>query len=453
MNETKPSSEAKAAVTTEPSKPVAKTQPQPEQKSRKTKKLKKAKKSANPDSADQNPQKPEHKTAKIILYIFLLLLFFGLVCVITVIVLIATREPESAPEIDRVEYPDPIYSTLTGEEISDAALNNSPTFCVQIPNGKDGARPQAGLNQAAVVFEAIAEAGITRFAAVFQNANVSAIGPIRSLRPYYLEWDLPFDCTIVHSGGSDEALAALRRTGARELDESTVYMWRETGSDRMWNNLFTSASKLTRYNTERGWTSSNVKAFARYTPEENDQALAENLTCQANQDGAEIPADAENTDSCDATAVTNIRINFSGVPSYNTIYQYDTENNRYLRSYANGEEHLTYTCPENLNQPRTTTDCGEPSPVAPKVVVAMFVNERKMSDGYHENITTIGSGSATIFQNGEVIEGTWQKLSASDQIVFRDNSGDLIKFAPGQVWIAAVPIYSSSVNWDLSNNL
>lgn len=443
MNEQKPTSKTvvKTTTVTETPKSAASTKShsKAEKKSRKSQK---AQKSTNPESTNNTSKKPEHKTAKMVLYIIILLIFFSLVCAITVIALIATRDPEDNPSVNRVEYPDPIYSTLTGEEISDAALNSSPTFCIQIPNGKDGARPQAGLDQAAIVFEAIAEAGITRFAAVYQNTNLSAIGPIRSLRPYYLDWDLPFDCTIVHSGGSDEALAALRNTGTRELDESYEYMWRETGSDRMWNNLFTSSSDLTRYNTAKGWTSSTPKSFARYTPEENDQILAENLACSSD------PENSESTDTCDTTTATNIRINFSGVPSYNTIYQYDAENNRYLRSYANGEEHLTYTCPDNLNQPRTTTNCGEPTQVAPKVVVAMFVNEGKMPDGYHENITTIGSGSATIFQNGEVIEGTWQKTSANDQIVFRDNSGNLIKFAPGQVWIAAVPIYSGSIDWN-----
>ena len=96
--------------------------------------------------------------------------------------------------------PEIIYSNFTGYEIADVTLNNSPTFCVQIPNGStDGARPQAGLTEAGVVFEAIAETGITRFAAIFQLQDAYAtlpdgqktmmttpgiIGPIRSLRPY-----------------------------------------------------------------------------------------------------------------------------------------------------------------------------------------------------------------------------------------------------------------------------
>lgn len=397
------------------------------------KKLSKTQKSTEDKNLSQ--AKPTHNTAKNIIYAILLLVFLGLVCTVTIIALIATREPEDEKQIDHVEYPDPIYSILTGEEISDNALNSSPTFCVQIPNGKDGARPQAGLNQAAVVFEAIAEAGITRFAAIFQNATASAIGPIRSLRPYYLEWDLPFDCTIVHAGGSDEAMTALRHTGAHNLNENYDYMWREQGGERMWNNLFTSSSSLLRYTTEMGWNSSNVKAFARFTPEENEQILAKNSACPEAK-------------ACETALATNIYINFSGIPIYNTVYQYDTENNRYLRSYANGEAHLIYACPENLNQPRTITDCGEPVQVAPKVVIAMFVQENKMPDNYHENIVTTGQGDAVIFQNGEVIEGTWQKTSAGEQITFRDSTGNLIKLAPGQTWISAVPIYTGSVDWN-----
>lgn len=436
MSKQKPTTDDK---TTSPivkdSKSASVSKPEPKAKKESDKKAQETSKPGSTNNTLGENKKPEHKTAHLICYAIILLIFFGLVCAVTIIILLALREPEDNPQIDRVEYPDPVYSILTGEEISNASLNSSPTFCVQIPNGQDGARPQAGLNQAAVVFEAIAEAGITRFAAVFQNATTSAIGPIRSLRPYYLEWDLPFNCTIVHAGGSDEAVAELNQTGARDLNENYEYMWREQGYDRLWNNLFTSPTELLSYNTNRGWTSSSVKAFNRYTPEENELALAENFAC---------PED----EVCDITPVSNIRINFSGVPAYNTIYQYDAENNRYLRSYANGEEHLTYTCPENLNQPNTSTDCGEPSQVAPRVVIAMFVQEGKMSDNYHEDIKTTGYGSAIIFQNGEVIEGTWQKPSINDQIVFRDNSDNIIKLAPGQVWIAAVPVFGGSVYWD-----
>jgi hypothetical protein len=51
-------------------------------------------------------------------------------------------------------------------------------------------RSQSGFDQAALVFEALAEGGITRFMVVY-NADQTlpaVIGPVRSTRRYYAEW-------------------------------------------------------------------------------------------------------------------------------------------------------------------------------------------------------------------------------------------------------------------------
>lgn len=364
----------------------------------------------------------------------IIIICIGLVVAIGVILYFAYQKPTDLDSPGRVEFPDPIFSVLTGEQIPDAAMNQSPTFCVQIPNGKDGGRPQAGLNQAGVVFEAIAEAGITRFAAIFQNPTVSVIGPIRSLRPYYLDWDTPFDCTVVHAGGSDEAIAALQKGGQRHLNESTAYMWREAraaAGGRGWNNLMTSSSELLRFNADKGWNTSNVAAFARYTPEETSNLLQEKLqNC------------APNT-VCETASAPTIQLNFGAIRSYNVVYNYNPETNSYLRSYANGEAHTTYSCPADLVQPHTLSACGDPVQLSPSVVIAMVVRESLMSDNYHQQIQTIGSGTAYIFQNGDAIEGTWEKSSQRSQIVFRDHQGNVIKLNPGQTWISAIPHYGS----------
>ncbi|MBQ3294010.1 DUF3048 domain-containing protein, partial [Candidatus Saccharibacteria bacterium] len=153
----------------------------------------------------------------------------------------AAKAKEQIPLEEAVKEPEipKYYSRLSGEEIATEADNSKPTFCVQIPNGADGARPQVGLQDAKVVFEAIAESGITRFAAVFQDPP-AVVGPIRSLRLYYLNWDVPFDCTVVHAGGSVEALDAVKSYGVRDLSENYNYMWRSSANytvQRLWNNL------------------------------------------------------------------------------------------------------------------------------------------------------------------------------------------------------------------------
>ena len=382
-------------------------------------------------------KKPRNTFQKILLGIIIAVaLCLGVVA--GVMIFLAYRNIENEHKAERVDFPEPIYSTLTGLEIDDASLNTKPTFCVQIPNGSDGARPQAGLNQAAVVFEAIAEAGITRFAAVFQNPTVSAIGPIRSLRPYYLSWDLPFDCTIVHAGGSEEALNELAISGQHDLDENLTYMWRELNTTRGWNNLFTSTTDLEQYSINSGKQTSQVKSFARLTPDEAAEVV-ENHKCAENSD------DGENGETCTNDFVTDIEIDFGVSATYNTVYSYDSESNTYYRSYATGENHVTYDCPAGIDEPNTITACGQPVQVAPSVVIAMHVYEQRMNDGYHEDITTRGTGDATIFQNGTVIEGTWFKASDREQIVFRDQDGNEIKLTPGQVWIAAVPQYGDVI--------
>ena len=81
--------------------------------------------------------------------------------------------------------------------------------------------------------------------------------------------------------------------------------------------------------------------------------------------------------------------------------------------------------------------------ISPSVVVVMMVKESKASDNYHEDITTIGTGDAYIFQNGIVIKGTWSKASKNYQIKFFDEGGEEFDLAPGQTFVSAVPSYGS----------
>ena len=73
----------------------------------------------------------------------------------------------------------------------------------------------------------------------------------------------------------------------------------------------------------------------------------------------------------------------------------------------------------------------------------MIVDEWLSSDGVHEAMTTIGSNTAYIFQNGKAIKGAWKKDSRESQIKFYDASGNEVALVPGQTWISAVPDYGS----------
>lgn len=331
------------------------------------------------------------------------------------------------------------YSNLTGLALENASDLNAPAYCIQTPNGMDGARPQAGLTEAGVIFEAIAEMGITRFAAIYQNPGSAVIGPIRSLRLYYLQWDTPFDCTIVHAGGADDAIAAVRDGGYKDLSENYTYMYRGQSGNRLWNNLFTTAAYLKNFSSNNGYNTSNIKGFDRFTPEEANQAraqfTADNLL--------NIIENADGDTSSMTPSTTTINVNFGSMPSFNVIYDYNANTNTYDRSYQNGNAHEVYVCPDE--------DLGEVDPeryctlkqMSPAVVVVMVVDESKASDNYHENITTTGSGKAYVFQNGVATTGKWVKDSVDSQIKFYDEDGKEVKLVPGQTFVSAIPSYGN----------
>jgi len=305
-----------------------------------------------------------------------------------------TPKPPPAPK----KY----YSLLTGEEVASQADLTSPVTAIMIENSPD-ARPQSGLKQAGVVFEAIAEGGITRFLTLHQQDKPQLIGPVRSVRIYYVNWLAAFNASIAHVGGSAAALTEVRNGTYRDLDEffNGAYYWRAT--DRYApHNVYTSFAKLDALNAAKGYTSSTFTGFSRI-----DAAPSKTPTA------------------------THLTINF-GSAWYNTSYVYNATTNQYTRYIA--------------GVPSVDREDGQ---IAPDVVVAMHVDETTiLQDGDRESITAVGSGQATIFQDGTAQNVIWHKTSPTSQITFTDaTTGKDAPLIRGQTWIAAVPNNEGSVSW------
>jgi hypothetical protein len=273
---------------------------------------------------------------------------------------------------------------------------------MMIENSPD-ARPQSGLKDSGVVFEAIAEGGITRFLVLYQQEKPQLIGPVRSVRLYDLDWLAAFDASIGHVGGSATALTEVRNGNYRDIDQffNPNAYWRST--DRYApHNVYTSFANIDTLNAAKGYTTSSFTGFSRI--------------------------DSKPIETPDASNI-NIAISSS---LYNNIYTYDKITNTYARSQA-GEPHLD----------------RESGQISPSVVVAMRVDETTIfEDGYRESIATIGSGNATIFQNGTAIGVTWHKTSKTSQITFTDAAGKDVPLVRGQTWIAAVPNDGGDVSWN-----
>ena len=290
--------------------------------------------------------------------------------------------------------PTTVPSTLTGLPV-DPSVNQRPVTAVMIENSPD-ARPQSGLDQAGVVFEAIAEGGITRFLALFQDTQPNYIGPVRSARPYYIQWELGFNAGYAHVGGSPEALQDIRSWGVRDLDQFYNSGAYERISNRYApHNVYTSIAQLNQVETARGYTSSSFTGFVRKP---------------------DSPSKTPNATSIDMT--------FSGY-YYNTHYDYDATTNTYKRSEG-GAPHM------ELNKD------GSQVQIAPKVLVALVMPYSHESDGYHSQYGTIGSGPMYVFEDGTVVQGTWSKSSATSQFVLTDQNNQPLKLNTGQTWVSAL---------------
>ena len=293
------------------------------------------------------------------------------------------------------------YSPLSGVEVANEVATKNAVTAIMIENSPD-ARPQSGLKDSEVVFESIAEGGITRFLALYQNNKPQLIGPVRSVRMYYVDWLAPFNASIAHIGGSASALAELRNGNYRDIDQffNSSYYWRS--SDRYApHNVYTSFEKLDALNASKGYSSSTFEGFKR------------------GDSNPIIPP-----------AATGISVEMSYY-LFNSSYSYDPSTNSYLRFQA--------------GEPHKDREMGQ---ISPKVVAIIKVPMTLvLEDGYRQAYQTIGSGQAYIFQNGTVKEATWSKSNKNSQIRFLDANGVDIELARGQTWISAIPADSGSVSW------
>ncbi|MFA6908481.1 MAG: DUF3048 domain-containing protein [Patescibacteria group bacterium] len=264
-------------------------------------------------------------------------------------------------------------------------------------------RPQAGLTDASVVYEALAEGGSTRFMALYdpQEMKTAKIGPVRSSRAYYLEWLGEYDALYGHAGGSPEALTVIREVGVKNLEALSgdgKYFWRDT-SQFAPHNLYTSGEKL---------------LFAL-----RDKSLLDKQAAYATWNFTDDTAlDSRGNDG------TKLTFNFSTGLSYKVTWQYRRQTNDYIR----------------FNADREHTDANTGAQLVGKNVIVQLVPEPTIEGGKGRlEMFVGGTGQAWIAQNGTLTNGTWKKDSRTDRTRFYDANGNEMSMVRGSTWIHVVP--------------
>ncbi len=275
-----------------------------------------------------------------------------------------------------------------------------------IVENSPSARPQKGLSQAEIVYETLVEGGITRFLAIFQHQNVAEIGPVRSVRPYFVHWAAEYDAAIIHDGGSVEALQMLR------------------GNYSYLNDL-----KAGHY-PDAFWRDYSRKVSREHTLFTSIEGLDEVVELKEWEDW-EAPVvwlfDQMGHQGIDLIEATKVKILFS-FPLFGVDYEYDAKDGDYKRKLA-GVDHI---------------DAGNDQQISPENVVVLFANIG-LKGGENPlgwmDVQTTGEGDAVVFQKGKVIEGTWFKSEPTERLTLKDLAGEEVVLVPGQVWIHVVPVY------------
>ncbi|OEH85191.1 hypothetical protein BHU72_06165 [Desulfuribacillus stibiiarsenatis] len=295
------------------------------------------------------------------------------------------KEPKSENKQPEYKYKAPLTNMGVEKEV-----NNRPiaVFVENSPN----ARPQSGLDKADIVYEVMAEGGITRFIGIFQSQKPETIGPIRSAREYMLDIANDYDAVIVHAGGSPGALSRIQKEKLPSISEiiNGSYFKREKFRKAP-HNVYSNIDLLTK---------------GAQTLKFRDNYTLPSLSFRA--EGQEVQG----------TVSKEFVIPYGNI--YQVKYIYDEEKQRYQR-FINNEPHADMTSKEQLT--------------ANNILVAYARHNIVDKVGRIDiNLKTTGKGFA--FQEGKMIDVTWRHVNGMMRFY---NGNDEIALMPGNTWIQIVP--------------
>ena len=277
---------------------------------------------------------------------------------------------------------------FTGIKTNENPQNKTP-YIVVVENSK-ASRAQSGLSFADIVYETSAEGGIPRFIAIYHSNTADKIGPVRSIRPYFLTISKEYALPIAHCGGSKEALNEVKNDSSimsiNEMNNGKYY-YRDT-KRKAPHNLYTSSENI-------------LKAI-------KDKEY--NLEAKSS-----LNFDNEFFNNNDLKEALNITIKPNNV--YETSYTF--KNGNYIKSMDG----------EVAKDAITNSDLTFTNIVVQKTDITL------QTDNSHLNIDLVSNGEGYVFSKGKVIEIKWSKDSEYSNTKLFDLNGNPISLSEGNtIW-------------------
>lgn len=319
----------------------------------------------------------------------------------------AAPVPTATVTPEPTAVPDEKVNPLTGLPLTGEATNRQRPVAVMLNNIRK-ALPQQGNSQADILYECLAEGGITRMLGVYQSMEgVGEVGSVRSSRPYYLELALGLDAIYLHAGGSEAAYENIRKWNVTALDcvRSTAYsaiFWRD--QERRQKNgyehsVLTSGDAI-------------LENFPNYSfRKEHEEGYS--LPYTYAEDGT--PAGGE-------SALT-IRVPFSTVKT--GVFKYDEESKKYLV--------------EEYNAPLVDGNNGQQ--VAVTNVIVIRTSCKAIDDYGRMRVDLSGyDGEGWFACGGKIVPITWAKADLDSPITYALADGSPVVFGQGNSYVNIIPL-------------
>src|SRR3989338_144301 len=304
-----------------------------------------------------------------------------------------SSETNSTPMIETVhgENPGGFLSRLS---LLPMGKRKRELVSVMIENHEEARLHHEGLEDALLIWEFPVEGFITRFNVLFDSNDLpEQIGPVRSLRPYFLDALLPWAPPQIHAGGSPEVFERIAEIG-------TVFTINGLGfPDECLrdedvpapHNLFVAGDAVEKLIKEA------TPKILRWPPYDTGAA-------QSGSGALKIKIDLLN-------------------PTNNITYAYDFFTQSYER-----------------------TNGATVSRARPKNVLVLEIPVADIGEFGRLNIPLLGKGDALLFRNGTVERVTWRKNSENQWFTFETENGEPLVFAQGLTWVTVQPMLSR-VTW------
>lgn len=303
---------------------------------------------------------------------------------------------------------------LTGEALAEPMLQRPVAIML---NNIRSAMPQHGVSQADILYEVLAEGGITRCMGIYTDvASVEKIGAIRSARLYYVQIAQGYSAYYVHAGGSTEAKNYLGKIKNMDLDagKSATYFYRD--KDRLnagyslEHTLFSSGEKILGYAQQLNVTTAYEEEKSYGMTFDDDKVI--------------VGQSAEKV---------GVYFNMGGNPgsgSKCTSFTYNPETKTYF-AFQSGNTHGSGSNYIDGNNKET---------IAFRNIVVLRMKTVDQNDkSHHLTVTNVGSGEGYFACNGQIVPIKWSRASVNEPFAFTLENGNPVTFGVGSTYIGVVP--------------